>query len=70
MDFKTIKEEILFLDSLSNPTERDKQLSAEMQQLLQLRKTDVSGSFYCFESHIETGECNKQCKECKKYEST
>ena len=41
MDFKTIKEEILFLDSLSNPTERDKQLSAEMQKLLQLRKADV-----------------------------
>jgi len=44
MDFKTIKEEILFLDSLSNPTERDRQLSTEMQQLLQLRKADVSGS--------------------------
>ena len=46
MDFKTIKEEILFLDSLSKPTERDKQLSTEMQQLLQLRKADVIPCYF------------------------
>jgi len=61
MDFKTIKEEILFLDSLSNPTERDKQLSTEMQQLLQLRKADVSSSV-CLDTElqIKLGELMQQ----------
>lgn len=30
---------------------------------------DLKSSFYCFERHIETGDCKKQCKDCKKHEN-
>lgn len=38
-------------------------------QALQLQQTGVSGSFYCFERHIETGDCKKQCKDCERHEN-
>ena len=49
-------------------SEEELQYIANKYQSLQLHKTQVSGSFYCIERHIETGDCDKQCKDCKKHE--